>query len=806
MNKKTFYLMLVIPLLIFSFSLQAQVNNLDINSGKNNGIITSESMSTWTPQVSGVTGFLFTVRAVDMNVGWAAGSFGKILRTTNAGINWINLSTTQITSHIYCMAAISKNVCLVATSPDTNAHVYRTTNGGVTWTQVFVQASGYIEDIRFKNSTTGFMIGNPVGGRWSLWKTTDAGSTWDSTGLYLPGVNVGSWSNTMQISDNEIWFGTNNTKIYHSTNFGSEWSYGITTGALLTYSVTFNSGLGFAGVDASAFSSTNGGANWFEITLPGTSCIYAFNNIGPRFFYGRGIEIYYSSNNGTSFDLQYNFTQTVLAMDFILDGNRIRGWATGANGEIAMYEEITSASNYGLIYGYMFKDQNGNGTWDSGEPPFPYTPVKVTSGSATLFSYSNNLGFYQFFISPGTYTVSIASVPLYYNLLPANYIVPITDSGQVVGPKNFALTKPPGIQDVEIYLTNIGMLSPGFTFQYKLNYKNPGSTTPSSTVLFDFDNRLTDVSSDPPGTITGNQIIWNYSNLLPDESRDIIITAKIPASVPLNSGICATGTVNPITGDLTPYNNVTTTCDTVRGSYDPNDKAVNHTKFILPLEISRGDSLIYIIRFQNTGTAEAINIAVLDTIDSNLNWGTFQMISTSHPCYFDFNQNGFVTWHFDNIMLPDSNTNEPASHGFIKYRIKPKTTLILGDTIKNTAYIYFDFNEPVITNTVINVVSNTPPGVTPISNEIPGEFKLFQNFPNPFNPTTNIKFDIPKSSFVKLIVYDILGREVAKLVNEKLNAGTYLVDWDGSGYPSGVYFCRMTTEKFTDIKKLTLLK
>jgi len=73
------------------------------------------------------------------------------------------------------------------------------------------------------------------------------------------------------------------------------------------------------------------------------------------------------------------------------------------------------------------------------------------------------------------------------------------------------------------------------------------------------------------------------------------------------------------------------------------------------------------------------------------------------------------------------------------------------------------------------------------NSEVPKEFMLYNSYHNPFNPSTKIKFDIPKSSFVKLIVYDILGREIKTLVNEKLNAGRYEINWDGSGYPSGLY-------------------
>jgi hypothetical protein len=88
----------------------------------------------------------------------------------------------------------------------------------------------------------------------------------------------------------------------------------------------------------------------------------------------------------------------------------------------------------------------------------------------------------------------------------------------------------------------------------------------------------------------------------------------------------------------------------------------------------------------------------------------------------------------------------------------------------------------------------------------PGNYTLEQNYPNPFNPSTNIKYELPKNSFVKIVVFDMLGREVEALVNEKLSPGSYSIDWNASQYPSGVYFYRLTTEGFSETKKMILLK
>ena len=97
-------------------------------------------------------------------------------------------------------------------------------------------------------------------------------------------------------------------------------------------------------------------------------------------------------------------------------------------------------------------------------------------------------------------------------------------------------------------------------------------------------------------------------------------------------------------------------------------------------------------------------------------------------------------------------------------------------------------------------------GISPVSTEIPSAFSLSQNYPNPFNPTTKIKFDMSRISDVKITVYDIMGREVQTLVNERLQPGSYEVTFDGSALSSGVYFYKLITEGLKETKKMLLIK
>lgn len=97
-------------------------------------------------------------------------------------------------------------------------------------------------------------------------------------------------------------------------------------------------------------------------------------------------------------------------------------------------------------------------------------------------------------------------------------------------------------------------------------------------------------------------------------------------------------------------------------------------------------------------------------------------------------------------------------------------------------------------------------GVIPISKNKPVSFSLYQNFPNPFNPSTSIRFDVPKSSFVRLTVYDVLGRNINTLVNEQVLAGSYEVKWDASGVPTGIYFYKLVSDNYVETKKMILVK
>jgi hypothetical protein len=136
-----------------------------------------------------------------------------------------------------------------------------------------------------------------------------------------------------------------------------------------------------------------------------------------------------------------------------------------------------------------------------------------------------------------------------------------------------------------------------------------------------------------------------------------------------------------------------------------------------------------------------------------------------------------------------------------KYKVDPAW---VSANVYTAAFVQ---NDAPTNKEVMNAASgDVQTSIGTVSNIIPEKFSLAQNYPNPFNPMTKIKFDVPSSSFVKIAVFNTVGREIAVIVNEKLNAGSYETQFNGEGLTSGVYFYSIIADGFTETKKMLLVK
>ncbi|WP_205513126.1 T9SS type A sorting domain-containing protein [Longitalea arenae] len=364
------------------------------------------------------------------------------------------------------------------------------------------------------------------------------------------------------------------------------------------------------------------------------------------------------------------------------------------------------------IKGKAFVDNNGNGVKEPAEPFFKYGFVESKKEGAVNRSNISNGGDFINLVDTGTYITWLT-----LNTRPYYTVSPVSQTSSFSSYKNkdslsFAIVPIAGKNDLQLSLQSMGALRPGFNGGFRIDYSNVGTTVITNTVIKLVKPSVVSLisSSIPPSSTNADTLVWNIGSLSPFDGSHINLQMKIdpPPAVNLHDVLTFIAAINPIANDVTPEDNIDTLKQTVIGSFDPNDKHENHNGTLYIEQLQAGQPLTYTIRFQNMGTDTAFNIIIKDTLSDQLDIAALEMVSASHPYQFSLKDNKYAAWTFNDILLPDHNTNEPASHGYITYRIKPRNSLQLGDKIYNSASIYFDFNLPVQTNNHETVIALTP--------------------------------------------------------------------------------------------------
>lgn len=309
------------------------------------------SHAQWMQQITGISDDFWSISSPSNDICWVSGEGGKVMRTTNGGINWQNVGGDSFgTRTVYNIYAVDANSALVSITLNSNALAFKTTNGGVNWFQVFSQSNGFINSIKMYNNLNGFMAGDPVGGRWSLWKTTNGGVNWDSTGLKLNQTSseIG-WNNGLFVLDNQIWFNTNSNRIYYSSNNGNNWNIQISSPAPNSGNVWFNSSLiGMSNGNNIAYTS-DGGNTWVtrNIQINVLTGIMGKGNYFCICEVNAPSKILMTSNAGLNWNIEYQPTIAQL-MHITVSRNGYTGWACLTNGVIAKRTSplnVTTLSN-----------------------------------------------------------------------------------------------------------------------------------------------------------------------------------------------------------------------------------------------------------------------------------------------------------------------------------------------------------------------------------------------------------------------------------------------------------------------------
>lgn len=461
--------------------------------------------------------------------------------------------------------------------------------------------------------------------------------------------------------------------------------------------------------------------------------------------------------------------------------------AVSPNIAVNSYCNFTPGGNYFTINGtaHFDADNNGCSVLDSAYSNFK---VNVSNGTTALTTLTNAAGFYETYVPAGNYTITPQiENPTYFTVTPASTTV---DFPSQASPfiQDFCVTANGIFHDLEVAIVPIGVARPGFDASYKIQYKNKGTQIENANLGFNYDDLVMDyltASTSPTSQSTG-ALNWNLGTLQPFQMGSITVNFNLNApteSPALNGGdiLLFSSIINGLFSDQTPSDNTFLLNQIVVNSYDPNDKTCLEGVVVDQNKI--GDYLHYQIRFENTGTYPAQNIVVRDTIDATkFDISTLQMVNTSHNCKTKITDNK-VEFIFENINLP---FEDATNDGFIVFKIKTKPTITVGESVSNTANIYFDYNFPIITNTANSTFQN-------LSNEDFLSDNKVDLFPN---PVVNELFLTSKMTIDSIIIYDIQGR---KIQNNTVNDNELRLDTNE--LITGCYFIEISFQNGRITKK-----
>lgn len=429
------------------------------------------------------------------------------------------------------------------------------------------------------------------------------------------------------------------------------------------------------------------------------------------------------------------------------------------------------------IEGLISYDENNDGC-DPDDQPVS-TLVYSTDGVSDFATMSTLTGDFNLHVFEGNYETRVIGLPVYFSIDPMVHQNTFAGFNQTET-VDFCVTPTAAINDLSVTVIPINEARPGFQAFYQIVYSNTGSTTLSGTVDLSFDDALVslETSTPTPTSSTTNTLSWDYDNLAPFTSRTInfIMLVEQPPIVEGDDILQYVASVTPNTDDQTPNDNTFELNQTVVNSFDPNDKRCLEGDQVL---IENADEYLhYLIRFQNTGTASAINVRVADQLDEKLDWTTLVVESLSHPGNVEIENGRDVSFIFDDIHLPHEDADPEGSNGFIAFKIKPIDGIVLGDIIENTAYIFFDFNPPIITNTTTTTFVETlsVDDVSALTIEL---------YPNPVSDIVTINSATP---IEKITLLNTLGQVVKTTA-----VNTYNSQIDMSTLQAGVYFIKTTS-------------
>jgi len=420
--------------------------------------------------------------------------------------------------------------------------------------------------------------------------------------------------------------------------------------------------------------------------------------------------------------------------------------------------------------------------------------VNLTNDEVYKVGFTDSDGNYDISSNIGNYTVSVEPPNDIWDVCENEVPVVHTDfSNQEV---DFAAAATEDCAQM-----SVNMIAPFwrrcFENQLVISYCNIGSIAAEDTYLtLELPSVIQILLTNTPYTVNDEGLyVFNVGNDIGNmgvgQCGTINLLTEVSCDADLGEILCAESYVyhsSTACTDATPNltgNSSDLLCLEVIGAYDPNDKNANPRGYGEEHFIDQNTSIEYFIRFQNTGTDTAFNVVVLDTLSASFDVSSLLLGASSHDYDLRIIENHILEFTFADIQLVDSFANEPASHGFFSYEIKQNVDVELGTIIENSAAIYFDFNEPVITNTTFHEVGRDFINPTIIHCPVaPNDEATFA--PLPMATETIVVIHTPVDIKTgHLEVFDVNGK---MMLTQKFDSPQFTIKTDG--LPNGAYFYR----------------
>lgn len=670
----------------------------------------------------------------------------------------------------------------------------------------------------FPTNTTGNTISGKTSGTYSF-KVTDANGCIQTGAAQIPfssviNANVNSSGVVCPATSGNLSIQASGT----SAPFTYLWSNSATTATITnvplgSYNCTVTDAAGCSVVKSGAIFQTSPLNVGFSPTA--ASCIYTSDGA-----------VTANATGGTSpYSYSWSNNQTGATITGLASGNYYVS-VTDANGCNNSYNNSmvyvgynpTANSCYCTITGTVYTDANNNCTRNTGENGIPNIQVHC---SGLGYSYTDANGVYSFKAPTGTYTIteSIQQIHPLSSCQTNNQVVTVTAASNCTSVVNFA-NNTVLIHDLRIVTSNINLPVPGNTYNQMAIVINDGTMIEAGIRLrYNHDGQLGFTGCTPWTLAQQNASSFpnwysmntGFPQLNPGANSAAFFNYNVPTNIPVNTVVNFWDTVTHTTPvntawltDNTPWNNVNSHQAYVVSSYDPNFKEVSPKGVGATGDITSRDSVLtYVVHFQNTGSYYAQNIYVMDTLDTDLNITSLRPGYSDHQYTVTMGENGAVKFQFKNINLPwKSAYGDALSSGLFTFSVKLKKNLAIGTQIKNTAAIYFDYNEPVITNTTLNTLVKGTVGIEELSGR---SLEIATLYPNPATNFFNLSLRSIETGNAELVIYDVSGRKISSRTVDIQN-GENTISENTERLQNGIYFVNLKCGDTQIQKKLLIAK